>query len=153
MMVALNVMGPMQLAYHFGAGMRARRRGGIILVGSNSCHAGAPRQIVYSASKAFQFTFAEGLWYELKPHNVHVLGLILGTTKTPAMARMGVPVDMPGFEGAEPDDVAQEGLDYLGQGPIRIAGGWTPQLVKMRTLLDRAEAVCLIAAGIEAHLS
>jgi hypothetical protein len=147
MMITLNVVAPTQLAYHFGAGMRARGRGGIILVGSGSCQAGAPRQIVYSAAKAYKFNFAEGLWYELKPHNVHVLGLILGLTNTPAIARMGVDSAAMGFEAAEPDDVAQEGLDYLGREPMRMIGGWTEEWRRGRTL-PRAEAVALMAKGL-----
>lgn len=148
MMITLNVTAPTQLTYLFAQGMRARGRGGIIIVGSGSCHTGAPRQVVYSAAKAYEFNFAEGLWAELKPHNVHVLGLILGMTNTPNMARMGIRMDIPGFEGAEPDEVAQEGLDYLGREPIRVIGGWTERVQKLRSL-PRAEALAITGAGLK----
>jgi short-subunit dehydrogenase len=144
MMITLNVVAPTQLSYHFAAGMRARGRGGVIIVGSNSCHAGAPRQIVYSAAKAYEFNFAEGLWFELKPYNVHVLGLVLGLTNTPKIIRMGFTLE--GHQPADPDDVAQEGLDYLGREPIRVIGGWTEHFKQLRTL-PRAEAVALMAKG------
>jgi short-subunit dehydrogenase len=144
LMIALNVTAPTQLAYLFGAGMRTRRRGGIIVVGSNSSHTGVPGQVMYSATKAFEFNFAEGLWAELAPHNVHVLGLILGLTATPNIARMGFKID--GHEAADPDDVAQEGLDYLGREPIRTIGGWTERWRELRGS-PRLEAMALIGKG------
>lgn len=148
MLIALNVTAPTQLTYHFGAGMRARGRGGIIIVGSNSCHAGAPRQTVYSAAKAYQFNFAEGLWAELRPHNVHVLGLILGLTNTPNLARTGFKPDKAAQHVmTEPDDVARQGLDHLGQQPIHCIGGWTERWRQLRGL-PRDEAMAMIGHGV-----
>jgi short-subunit dehydrogenase len=140
MMITLNVTGPTQLTYHFAPGMRERQRGGIIIVGSNSCHTGAPNQVVYSASKAYEFNFAEGLWGELQPHNVHVLGLFLGLTATPNIARMGFKLE--GMEADDPDDVAQAGLDHLGREPIHCIGGWTERFRQLRSL-PRREALAL----------
>jgi short-subunit dehydrogenase len=125
--------------------MRDRGRGGIIIIGSNSCHAGAPGQVVYSAAKAYEFNFAEGLWAELLPHGVHVLGLILGLVNTPNIARMGFTIA--GHVASEPDDVAQEGLDYLESGPIRVIGGWTDQWRQLRGM-ERGEAMALIGKGV-----
>ena len=122
-MIALNVTGPTRLAHHFGSSMRERRGGGIIIVGSLAAHAGNPKTAMYAGSKAFQCIFAEGLWYEMRPHSVHVLALILSVTRTPAMVRMGLNFDIPGFEASEPDDVAQEGLDHLGLEPVWNAAG------------------------------
>jgi short-subunit dehydrogenase len=144
LMIALNVTAPTQLSYLFGAGMRERGRGGIIIVGSNSSHTGVPGQVMYSATKAFEFNFAEGLWAELEPHGVHVLGLILGLTATPNIARMGFKIE--GHEAADPDDVAQEGLDYLGMEPIRTIGGWTQRWQDLRGL-PRLEAMAMIGKG------
>ena len=147
MLIALNVTVPTQLTYHFGAGMRNRARGGIIIVGSNSCHAGAPRQVVYSAAKAFQFNFAEGLWAELRPLGVDVLGLILGLTNTPNLARTGFrPDPASGLVMAEPDDVARQGMEMLGREPIHCIGGWTERCRQLRGL-PRGEAMALIGHG------
>ncbi|SFF99058.1 Short-chain dehydrogenase [Novosphingobium sp. CF614] len=148
MMIALNVTVPTQLAYHFGSGMRERRRGGIIIVGSNSCHAGAPRQVVYSAAKAYQFNFAEGLWAELRPHDVHVLGLILGLTNTPNLARTGFKFEMAaGLVMSEPDDVVRQGFEYLGREPIHCIGGWTERWRQLRGL-PRGEAMAMVGHGV-----
>ncbi len=66
----LTVSGPVILAHHFGTKMRERKRGGIIILGSMSSFAGSGNYVVYSAAKAFDVRFGEGLWYELKPHGV-----------------------------------------------------------------------------------
>lgn len=143
-MIALNVTGPTRLAHHFGAAMRQRRRGGIILVGSIAGYAGGPRMAMYSATKAFDYILAEGLWYELGAYNVQVLGLILGATRTPAMARMGMKLDK--LEAADPEAVAQEGLDHLGVDPIWHTGG-TEAFGKNLRSMPRAEAVTMMAEG------
>lgn len=147
-MVALNVTGPVRLTHHFGVGMKRRRRGGILIVGSNAACAGIPKLVMYSGTKSFEGTFAEGLWYELRPHNVHVLALMLSVTRTPAMARLGLKFDAPGLEAAEPDDVVKEGLDHLAAGPIWHAAGAGEYANRLRSL-PRSEAVELAARSSE----
>lgn len=119
----LNITAQLALTHHFGALMKERGRGGIMLVGSLSGYLGQAQISVYSAAKAFSRVFAEGLWLELRPHGVHVLELVLGVTRTPAMERAGLRMDIPGLRVAEPDDVAREGLDHLADGPVLVAGG------------------------------
>ena len=122
-LVARNVLTTMRCCHHFSGKMRERGRGGIILVGSGACYGGATKLAVYSATKAFDLCFGEGLWAELKPHGVDVLNLILGRTDTPAfralLATKGLPV--PGGL-ASPDDVAEVGLARLPHGPVHNWG-------------------------------
>ena len=59
---------------------------------------------------------------ELREHGVDVLELVLGVTRTPAMERVGLQLDVPGFEAADPEDVAREGLAHLTNGPVRQIG-------------------------------
>jgi len=121
-LVALNCTGPVLLAHRFGTRMRARGRGGIVLMGSMICFAGSGYVATYSATKAFDRILAEGLWHELAPHGVDVLGAIAGATKTPAMLASSESFAK-GYPGAmEPDEVAQGALAFLGQGPIWVAG-------------------------------
>lgn len=120
--VDLNITTPLALVQHFGRPMRERGRGGILLVGSKASSVGSVRHTVYGGVKAFGRTFAEGLWVELRDHGVDVLELVLGVTRTPAMERAGLNLDVPGFEGADPDDVAREGLAHLSEGPVWRAG-------------------------------
>ncbi|SEG88893.1 hypothetical protein SAMN04489712_122102 [Thermomonospora echinospora] len=121
--IDLNITSQLLMSRHFGARLKKRGKGGIVLVGSLSGYLGQPDIGVYAASKAFGRIFAEGLWLELKPHGVHVLELVLGVTRTPAMERAGLRLDLPGLNVAEPEDVAREGLDHLADGPVWVAGG------------------------------
>jgi short-subunit dehydrogenase len=148
-MIALNDAALVDLTHHFGAAMRARRRGGIIITGSTACHAGTPRTLVYSASKAFQFAFAEGLWYELHPHGVDVLGLILGAVRTPNIERTGM--DSQSYAGAaEPADIVREAFAHLGAGPVHHACG-TGDFAQQLRSLPRTDAVSRAAQGIDAY--
>ncbi len=118
-LVARNVTNTMRNCHHFAGLMRARRRGGIILVGSGACYGGIPGIAVYCASKAFDLCFGEGLWIELKPYGVDVLNLILGQTDTPAYREFlrqkgqAVPTNL-----ASPAEVAKVGLARLPHGPV-----------------------------------
>jgi uncharacterized protein len=138
--VELNVTAMMALTQHFGRPMRDRRRGGLLLVGSMAGYLGSMRHTVYGGVKAFGRVFAESLWLELREHDVHVLELVLGVTRTPAMERVGLNFDVPGLKVAEPADVAREGLAQLPNGPVYIAGGNTEDVVR-RNDPDRAKLV------------
>jgi short-subunit dehydrogenase len=120
--IDLNITTPLALVHHFGRSMRARGRGGIVLVGSTASYVGSVRHTVYGGVKAFGRIFAEGLWLELRHHGVDVLELVLGVTRTPAMERAGLDLDVPGFEAADPEDVAREGLARLAHGPVHRTG-------------------------------
>lgn len=120
-LVALNCTGPVLLAHRLGARMRARGRGGIVLMGSMISFAGSAWVATYSATKAFDRILAEALWHELRPHGVDVLGAIAGATRTPSMlASSEAFADHPG--AMEPDEVARGALAFLGKGPLWVAG-------------------------------
>jgi short-subunit dehydrogenase len=138
--IELNVNAPLRLVQHYGRGMRERRRGGILMVGSMAGYLGSARHTVYGGVKAFGRIFAEGLWLELRDYDVHVLGLELGVTRTPAMQRVGLNFDVPGMKVAEPADVAREGLEQLPRGPVHIAGGNAGDVAR-RNNPDRARVV------------
>jgi short-subunit dehydrogenase len=114
-----NVMTTLKACHHFARPMRARGRGGLLLVNSGACYGGASFMATYSASKAFDLTFAEGLWAELHGHGVDVLTLVMGQTDTPAyralLAEKGQPLPT---NWASPADVARVGLEQLPHGPI-----------------------------------
>lgn len=143
-MAALNVVTPLKLVRHFAPAMAQRGRGGIVLMSSFASCVGTPGNLVYAATKAFSNIFAEGLWWELGRHNVHVLGAIIGITRTPAMERMGL-----SFEGlkvpASPESVVTEVMANIANGPTLHAGGTYDEAMRLRSL-PRAEAVRAIAA-------
>ncbi|WKK10178.1 SDR family NAD(P)-dependent oxidoreductase [Rhodococcus ruber] len=121
--ITLNIDRQLELSHLFGSKMKERGRGGIMLLGSLAGYMGSEHQSIYAASKAFSRVFAESLWLELAPHGVHVVELVLGVTRTPAMIRAGLNFDIPGMLVAEPEEVAREGLDHLTDGPVWVAGG------------------------------
>ena len=95
---------------------------------------------IYGAVKAFCRIFAEGLWLELREYDVDVLEFVLGVTRTPAMARAGLAMDIPGLHVSEPDDVARQALAALGDGPVQVAAG-NERAVEMRSGTDRTKLV------------
>jgi uncharacterized protein len=121
--IDLNVTRMMHMVQHYGRPMVDRRHGGILVVGSLSGYMGAVRHSVYAGAKAFSRMFVESLWLELREYNIDVLELVLGVTRTPAMERVGLNFDAPGMIVNTPDEVAREGLDYLADGPVVVAGG------------------------------
>jgi short-subunit dehydrogenase len=134
-LVALNCAGPLRLVHRLGTDMRARGRGGVILVSSMAGLAGGAHIAAYAASKAFEIVLAESLWYEFGSAGIDVLGLIAGATATPAMLRSGMSFGTASEDAArstqgpatstvpmDPDDVVREALGQLGRGPIHVAG-------------------------------
>ena len=120
-LVRLNVVTPTLLCHHFGAPMRARGRGGIVLLGSMAGLAGTGFVATYAATKAYDQILAEGLWRELRDDGVDAMVLVAGATATPAHERMGARVTAE-FPPADPADVAREGIAALGQGPVWVVG-------------------------------
>lgn len=77
---------------------------------------GSPTLAAYTGAKAFSRIFSEALWGEMKPMGVDVLHLNIGFTATPAMARLGMPIDL----AEAPETVAREGLANIANGPVWI---------------------------------
>ncbi|MCE8522752.1 SDR family NAD(P)-dependent oxidoreductase [Ruegeria pomeroyi] len=117
--ISVNVSGPLLLTYHFARPMLARRSGGIILMSSGAGLKGSPYYSAYSATKAYEITLCEALWYEFKPYNVDVLAVAAGmtlSTAAPAFQHL----DTSEFQTTE--DCVNEAMAALGQQPLIIAG-------------------------------
>jgi short-subunit dehydrogenase len=136
--VRMGPMGQTSLVHHFGKKMAARKRGGIILIGSLAGNAGAATTVLYGAAKAFAQLFAEGLWSELRPLGVDVLYAVLGATRTPARERVALK-DSPDQFVAEPDDVARECLANIANGPVLVPAHLA-EAFKMFCSLPRRQA-------------
>ena len=143
--IEVNCVAPMKLAATYGKGMRDRGRGGIVFVGSMSGMAGQALEATYSAAKAFSQHFAEALWSELREHDVDVVSVLLGGTRTPALEAKGMlgSVDLP-----TPDEVVLEAIEHLGDGPVFVPGEANRALfakVNSMTRRDAAERMARIA--------
>jgi short-subunit dehydrogenase len=128
--IKLNVVGQTVLSHHFGKLMAKRGRGGIVLFGSLAGVAGSPSVITYSGAKAYSQIFSEGLWWELQQHGVDVLHVVVGTTNTPAMARLGIDY---GDTGDDPMVVARVALENLGNGPVAVVPNMQEPFVQLCT--------------------
>jgi uncharacterized protein len=111
------------LTHHFARRMVARGKGGIILMGSMSGYYGSPGFALYAASKGFTRYLSEGLWFELKKSNVDLLCPVVGPTATPTMLKSYGKLE----NAADPNDVANQALDRLKEGPI-----WVSELIADR---------------------
>jgi short-subunit dehydrogenase len=136
-LTTLNVHNMITLVHGFGRTMRMRRRGGILLMGSSASLAGMPGFAAYSAAKAFSSIFAEGVWHELRPYGVHVLGFMVSATQTPAIdrhfpVRSGI--------GDLPQDIAARALASLAEGPIVYAESAAARARELAAM-PRSEAV------------
>ena len=147
--IDLNVVGQTLLARHFGETMRARERGGIIMVGAMLSLGGGGGMSVYAASKAYICTLAQGLWHELRRHHVDVLGLIVGATYTPAYQRFGMPREMNGLIASDTAEVAREAIEALGTTPIWIPRDQQALAARIKSL-SPADAVTELSANADA---
>ncbi|WP_183093573.1 SDR family NAD(P)-dependent oxidoreductase [Nocardioides stalactiti] len=125
-MIHRNCTVMVQLCHAFAGPMVERGRGAIVLFGSGAGFAGAPNMAVYGATKAFDMVFAEGLYGELRPHGVDVLGLVLGETDTPGLRRVrhqrGLSgPDEPVRRASTPEQVVADAFAHLTDGPVYLA--------------------------------
>lgn len=143
--IAINVLGQTEFARHYGAPMAKRGRGGIILTGSLGGYLGSATLAAYTAAKAFSRVFTEALWAECQPFGVDVLHLNIGFTATPAMARLGLPVEY----AEAPETVAREGLDNIANGPTWIVStpGNLEQARRTSVVDDRADTIRAYSIG------
>lgn len=124
--VELNVVAVAELTRALLPGMilRAKRdgtRAGLIIVSSSTAFTPVPYLTTYSASKAFDLFYAEGLAEELRGEPVDVLAVCPGPVRTKFGERAGFsPGSLPG--AIDPDTVAREALDALGRRTVLVTG-------------------------------
>ena len=122
-LVRLNVEGTLHLAKYAVKHMVAKGSGKILITASIVSEMVAPRELVYSASKAFDLAFAKGLRAELKDTGVTVTALQPGPTDTNFFDREGLHDTSVGTEGkkaSEPYDVAKQGFKALMAGDDHV---------------------------------
>jgi uncharacterized protein len=120
----VNIVTTMQAFHLFGRRMRARGRGGLLIMNSGGCYGGGSFLVAYNSCKAFLLNFAEGLWAELRPHGVDVLSINCGMIDTPNFHRI---LDKTGMsvsseDLAATDDVVEVALARLPYGPVHNWG-------------------------------
>jgi short-subunit dehydrogenase len=143
--IDLNCRAPVVLVHELGARMAARGHGGIIVMSSLAAEAGAANVALYSATKAFDLVFAEGLWYELRERGVDVVAIRPGSTRTPGW-QSSQPASGE-IEGVmEPADVVRDALAALGTTPSIVAGAANRAAEAMFRSMARREVIELMSA-------
>ena len=152
-MVHRNASTVVDAAHHFGAGMVAHGRGGVIIVTSGAAWAGASYLAIYGATKAFDLILAEALWAEWRDRGVDVLSLVLGQTDTPSYRRL---LEQNGRElpsqAADPDAVVTEALEHLRDGPTWIVGMPDSGGASPFGAMPRRDAVTMMSQGAASQL-
>lgn len=143
----VNCRAPVVLVHRYGAAMRERGRGGIVLMGSMSGLQGSPRLASYAASKAFAQVLGESLWGELRSSGVDALTCVAGATRTPGFE--AVASDTPG-PVMEPSAVVEQALAALGRRPSMIAGLGNRVAAWVLGKLPRRRQVQIMGAAMQA---
>lgn len=137
-MLALNCRAPLILTHHFGQRMRADRRGGIVMLSSTAGIVPTPQFAHYSATKAWNRFFGEGLHEELARDNVHVVSLCPGLTQSEFFEHAGVdPARWPAPLRAsimQPEAVVRSALKGLGRRSQVVPGLPNRALMRMARL-------------------
>jgi short-subunit dehydrogenase len=118
--IDVNIRAPLLLTKLLSRKMIEKRKGGIILMSSLSGTQGSSKIATYAASKAFNTIFAEGIWKELKKHEIDVLASCAGAVRTPGYINAQHEKDVPGTLDA--NQVAEKTLNAIGKGPTTIPG-------------------------------
>lgn len=150
--LALNAGAPVALARAFGAPMRDRRRGGLLLVGSQAS-ALVPYFATYAASKAALAAFSRLLAFELRPFNVAVTCVQPGLVDTRMARLMLADIDLTGLPCASPATVARDALKHLGTAPVYTPGARARVVRAAASLLPERLRFALVGRQIRAAMS
>jgi short-subunit dehydrogenase len=138
-----NMITPMNLIQVFSEGMLQKEKGAIILMASLAGFQGSGFLSVYAATKAFDRTLAEGLWYEWKNRGVDVIACCAGATSTPNFINTKPEkADFFAPRVQTPEEVVRECFQQLGKQPSFVTGtGNRLATFIMQKLLPRKMAI------------
>ena len=143
-MIQLNVVSVVHLTKRFAPGMVARGTGKILITSSIAALAPTPKLDVYSATKAFEFAFAEAIANELEETGVTVTALLPAETETQFFERAGMEDTSIGrSEKADPADIGRAGYDAMMKGTDHVIA---PFAAKVRAALTSVLPESMITA-------
>lgn len=91
-LVAVNVRAYVASTHAYLPSLVAAYRGALVFVSSINALSPIGGSAVYTASKAFEFSFGGALWYELRDSGVDVLVVLPGPTRAGFQAKAGTKV-------------------------------------------------------------
>jgi uncharacterized protein len=122
-MIQVNIAAVVHLTRLYLSPMLTRRHGDILILASTAAFQGVPYLNTYSATKAFDLHFAEGLAEEVKRYGIRVCALCPGSTTSEFSEVAGQPENvLRKRESAE--KVAHVGLKALVDGKSSVISGW-----------------------------
>jgi short-subunit dehydrogenase len=119
-LINMNVRTVVDAVHAFAPLMKARGRGGIVLMTSGAALGGQPRLAMYSGTKAFELNFGESLWIELRKFGVDVLSVAAPAMDTPVLREALAARNLKPQGVYDPKDVVQIALQYLPAGPSYV---------------------------------
>jgi hypothetical protein len=123
-MLNVNCAALVKMTHHLGQQLKARGRGGLILLSSIVAMQGVPRSAHYAATKAYVQSLGEALQEEWKGFGVDLLIVAPGPVATGFASRSNMQIG----KAATPKVVAQESLVALGNKTV-IHPGWLAKLM------------------------
>jgi short-subunit dehydrogenase len=119
-LITMNVTTVVDAVHAFAPAMKARGRGGIILMSSGAGLGGQPRVAIYSGTKAFEVNFGESLWIELRRFGIDVLTVAAPAMDTPVVRQALAARNLTPQGVYDPKDVVKIALEYLPTGPTYV---------------------------------
>lgn len=127
-MVRLNCAAVVHLTHLYLPDMVKRRRGDVLILASTAAFQAVPYMAVYSATKAFDLLFAEGLAQEVKKHGVRVCALCPGATVSEFATVANAPTERLARKVETAEQVVNVGLDALLAGRHSVISGTNNKL-------------------------
>jgi uncharacterized protein len=147
-MLTVNCHAPLHLARLFLPALKARGKGGFILVSSIEALMGCPMSAAYAAMKALVLHLAEGLYAEAAGSGVDILACCPGATNTEAGQRAGV--DMSQLSNVQqPRDLAVLTLDNLAGGPAFFPNAAYKAQFDQLLAMPRKDALLAMASAMK----
>ena len=124
-MLDLNVTSQVVLAKHVVRRMAEQKHGRLLITTSLSATTPTPYESIYGPTRAFMYSFAQGLREELRAYGVSVTALLPGATATEFHHTAGMQNTVFGDNTWKNDPalVAQRGVDALFAGRDHVIGG------------------------------
>lgn len=145
--VNLNIVSTIILTKHFVKQMIARNHGKILNLASIASKTPGPWQAVYHGTKAFVYTFTQGLRHELKDFDISVTALLPGATDTDFFKKADMEESKIVQESslADPADVAKDGYNALMSGKDKVVSGMKNKaMVGMANILPDTAAAAMM---------
>jgi short-subunit dehydrogenase len=147
-MLTVNCHAPVHLARLFLPALKARGRGGFIMVSSIEALMGCPMSAAYAAMKAMVLHLAEGLYAEAQGSGIDILACCPGATATEAGLRAGV--DMSQLANVQqPRAVAISTLDNLANGPAHFPNAAYKAQFDQLLSLPKSDALKAMAQAMQ----